>query len=74
MDSRVERTPGKAAACGPGEVVDCGVGWARQGSSWRAQRGWGSWSRQSHIHVQINREEQLGSKADCPTQGSSAGK
>ena len=25
----MERTHGKAAASGPSEVVDCGVGWAR---------------------------------------------
>ena len=29
MGSRVERTHGKAAAGGPGEVVDCGTGQAR---------------------------------------------
>ena len=39
---------------------------SRQGSSWQA--GW------SHIWVQINREEQLGSKTDRATQGFSEGK
>ena len=37
-----------------------------QGSSWR--------TRWSHICVQINQEEQLGSKTDHATQGSSMGK
>ena len=32
------------------------------------------WTRQSHIHVQINWEEQLESEADHETQGSSARK
>ena len=39
-------------------------GWARH--SW--------WSGQSHIHLQINQEEQLGSKTDHTTQGSNVGK
>ena len=35
----------------------------------------GSWrSRRSHIHVQINQEEQLGSETDHETQSSSVGK
>ena len=34
-------------------------------------RGWGT--RWSHIHMQMNREEQLGSKTDISTQGSSPG-
>ena len=38
----------------------------QQGGSWQ--------SRRSHIHVWINREEQLGSKTDRATQGSSVGK
>ena len=29
MGSRVERTPGKAAAGRPSKVADCGVGWAK---------------------------------------------
>ena len=28
----------------------------------------------SHLHEQINREEQLGREADCTTQGPSVGK
>ena len=39
---------------------------SQQGGSW--------WSRQSHIWVWINQEEQLRSKTDGITQGSSAGK
>ena len=35
---------------------------------------WGRWSRQSHIFMQINWEEQLGSKTDHTTQSSSAEK
>ena len=35
---------------------------SRQGGIWR-----------SHIHVQINQKEQLGSKTDSVTQGSNAG-
>ena len=38
----------------------------QQGSGWQ--------TRQSHIHLQINWEEQLGSKTDHTTQGSSSGK
>ena len=37
-----------------------------QGSGWR--------TRQSHIHMWINQEEQLGSETDCTTQGSSVRK
>ena len=37
-----------------------------QGSGWRTER--------SHICIQINQEEQLGSKTDPATQGSSVGK
>ena len=29
MGSRTNRTHGKAAAGGPSEVADCGVGWAK---------------------------------------------
>ena len=40
-----------------------------QGSGcYRLGRGWQT--RQSHLHVQISWEEQLGSKIDCTTQGS----
>ena len=38
----------------------------------KAASSW--WTGQSHICVQTNQEEQLGSKTDCTTQGSSAGK
>ena len=37
-----------------------------QGSSW--------WGRQSHIRMQINQEEQLGSETDHATQDSGMGK
>ena len=47
---------------------------SQQGSVWRTRPG-GCWqSRQSHICVQINWEEQLGSETDHATQGSSMGK
>ena len=50
------------------EMTHCkAAGWrTRQGCDWRSGR--------SHIHVQINREEQLGSKTDRATQGSNRGK
>ena len=40
--------------------------WGGQGSGWR--------SGQSHIPMQTNQEEQLGSETDRATQGSSPGK
>ena len=46
-------------------------------SSWGGednQQGGSWWTAWSHIFVQINREEQLGSKTDHATQGSSMGK
>ena len=42
------------------------------GEDSRQGRGWQT--GQFHICVQINREEQLGSETDPPTQGSSLGK
>ena len=39
---------------------------AQQGGSW--------WTQWSHICMQINQEEQLGSETDPTTQGSSVGK
>ena len=52
------------------------VGGVKTGSRGRedSQQGGGWWSRRSHIRVQINWEEQLGSETDCATQGSSPGK
>ena len=45
-----------------------------QGGSWWTGQG-GGWQRgQSHICMQINQEEQLGSETDLATQGSSAGR
>ena len=38
------------------------------------ERGGSWWSGRSHIHLQINQEEQLGSKTDHTTQGSNVGK
>ena len=65
-----ERTYGKVVAGGPSKAVGPAKWWiverGRQGSSW--------WTQWSHVHVQINREEQLGSEADCATQGSISGK
>ena len=47
---------------------------ARQGGSWQnGGQGSGWWTRWSHICVQINREEPLGSKTDHGTQGSCVG-
>ena len=45
-----------------------------QGGGWRTGVGGGWQSRQSHICMWINWEEQLGSKTDRTTQGSSVGK
>ena len=45
---------------------------SRGGKDMRQGSGW--CSRWSHISVQINWEEQVGSETDCATQGSSAGK
>ena len=52
------------------------VGGAKMGSQGREDM-WqgGSWqTKQSHIRMQINQEEKLGSKTDHTTQGSSAEK
>ena len=40
----------------------------------KTRQGSGLQMGQSHIHVQINWEEQLESETDCTTQGSSAEK
>ena len=61
MGSWAERTCGKVAAGGPG----------RKGSSWQTRQGGGLWTGWSHICMQINQEEQLGSETDHETQGSS---
>ena len=45
-----------------------------QGSSWWTRHDSRLWTGQSHIHEQRNWVEQVGSKTDCTTQGSSAGK
>ena len=45
-----------------------------QGGSWQTGQRSSWWSGWSHICMRINREEQLGSKTDCATQGSSKGK
>ena len=59
-----KRTCGKTAAGGPSKVADCGAGLVRQQlEDWGGCSG-GSWSGRSHICVQINWEEQLGSKTD----------
>ena len=42
-----------------------------QGGGWWTWRGSSWWSGWSHIHMRINQEEQLGSKTDLATQGSS---
>ena len=47
---------------------------SRQRGSWWTRQGGGLQAGWSHILVQINREEQLGSKTDHATQGSSSGK
>ena len=47
---------------------------SQQGGGWQTQQGDGLWTGWSHIRVQINREEQLGSETNCTTQSSSAGK
>ena len=47
---------------------------SRQGGSWRTRMGGGWQSRWSHICMWINQKEQLGSKTDHTTQGSSVGK
>ena len=46
---------------------------SRHGSGWRTGVGGGWWRGWSHICMQINRKEQLGSKTDHATQGSSQG-
>ena len=45
-----------------------------QAANWRTEQEGRLQTRQSHIHVQINQEEQLGSETDHTTQGSGAGK
>ena len=51
-------------------------GQGRQEGSWWTQPGGGLWTGQSHIHMQINQEEQLGSKKTvqprAPAQGNKA--
>ena len=49
-----------------------GGGDKEQGSGWRTRQT--RLRLESHIQVQINQEEQLGSETDYATQGSSAGK
>ena len=44
--------------------------WGRE-DAWQ---GGGWWTTRSHIHVQINLDEQLGNETDHATQGSSKGK
>ena len=63
--SRTGVTLGKVAAGGLRWVSWCMV-------DWNGHKGW--WTRWSHIRMWINQEEQLGSKTDCTTQGSSLGK
>ena len=64
MGSRAERTQGKAG------LED----WGGQGSGWQTWQG-GRWpTGWSHIQVQINWEDQLGSETDHETHGSSVGK
>ena len=46
---------------------------SQPGSGWRTGQGAGLQTRRSHICVQINQEEELGSKTDLATQGSSTG-
>ena len=55
------------------EDLQPGSSWGRQVSGWWTGRGSSCWSRQFHICMQINWEEQLGSETDCVTQGSSMG-
>ena len=62
--ARSKRTLSKVAARGQGQVRRQLADWARH--SW--QSGW------SHICVEINQEQQLGSKRDRTTYGSSVGK
>ena len=47
---------------------------ARQGCSWQNGRQGSWWTRWSHICMQINQEEQLGSETDHAKQNSSVGK
>ena len=47
---------------------------SQQGSGWWTMCSSGWQSRQSHIYMRINLEEQLGSKTDHAIQGSSMGK
>ena len=47
---------------------------SQQGSGWWTGRGGGLQTGQSHIHVQINQEEQLGSENHHTTQSFSVGK
>ena len=50
-----------------------GVETGSQGrEDWQGDSGW--WTGWSHICMQINWEEQLGSQTDCTTQDSSKGK
>ena len=51
MGSQVERTQGKAVAGGPS-------------GSWQTQQGGRLGTEWSHIHMQINWEEQLGIETD----------
>ena len=47
---------------------------SKQGGSWRTRQGGSLQTGQSHICVQINQEEQLGTETGRTTQGSSTGK
>ena len=47
---------------------------SQKGRAWWIQRGGGLWIGWSHICVQINWEEKLGSETDSETQGSNVGK
>ena len=67
----MERIRGEVVAGGPSEAVDCGEGQAR--SNWRIPRGSGWWTLRSHIHAQINLEEQSGSETDRATPGLQCG-
>ena len=71
MGSRVGRTRGKAAAGGPREVADCGMGQARLQLT--EPTGW--WLADPvATHSLIDKPEgTAGSETDCETQGSSTG-
>ena len=72
MGRRVERTGGKAAAGGPSEVADCGMGQARLQLA-DPTRWWLADPAAPHSRID-KRGGRRGSEADHTTQGSSTGK